>query len=144
MSSRPNWEDYFCDLTLLTATRSACHRLHVGCILVKNNRIVAQGYNGYLPGIEHMPLMRNGHNIGTIHAEQNAVLDCAKRGVSCDGTIAYITHYPCFNCLKTLAVAGIREIKYIENYNNDPLILEFAKLAKIDIKQIVKKQKLNT
>ena len=136
MSERPNWEEYFRELTLLTATRSPCNRLHVGCILVKNNRIVAQGYNGYLPMANHTPLMRDGHNLGTIHAEQNAVLDCARRGVSCDETTAYITHYPCFNCIKTLAVAGIREIKYIEDYNNDPLVLQFAKLGKIKIKQL--------
>ncbi len=136
MIERPNWEEYFRNLTLLTSTRSPCPRLHVGCILVKNNRIVAQGYNGYLPGVEHVPLMRNGHNVGTIHAEQNAVLDCAKRGVSCDETTAYITHYPCYNCIKTLAVAGIKNIKYIEDYNNDPLVSEFSKLANIKIAKL--------
>lgn len=136
MVNRPTWEEYFRELTLLTATRSTCNRLHVGCILVKNNRIVAQGYNGYLPGMDHEPLMRDGHNIGTIHAEQNAVLDCARRGVSCDETTAYITHYPCFNCIKSLATAGIREIKYIEDYNNDPFVLQFAKLGKIKIEQL--------
>ena len=46
---RPSWTDYFKSLALLTATRSACVRLHVGCILVKDNRIISQGYNGYLP-----------------------------------------------------------------------------------------------
>ena len=133
MSNRPTWDEYFCKLATLTATRSSCNRLHVGCILVLDNRIIAQGYNGYLPAAEHKPVMRDGHNIGTIHAEQNAVLDCAKRGVSCNGTIAYITHYPCFNCFKILATAGIKEIKYIENYKNDPLVADIAKIVNINI-----------
>tara|TARA_B100000902_G_scaffold397478_1_gene461403 strand:+ start:1785 stop:2210 length:426 start_codon:yes stop_codon:yes gene_type:complete len=133
MFERPSWDEYFCKLATLTATRSSCDRLHVGCILVLDNRIIAQGYNGYLPGAQHTPLMREGHNVGTIHAEQNAVLDCAKRGVSCNGTTAYITHYPCFNCIKILATAGIKEIKYIEDYNNDPMVIDIADFAKIKI-----------
>tara|TARA_Y100000389_G_scaffold182092_1_gene198397 strand:+ start:1138 stop:1551 length:414 start_codon:yes stop_codon:yes gene_type:complete len=133
MSSRPSWDEYFCNMATLTATRSSCSRLHVGCVLVLNNRIIAQGYNGYLPGAEHIPLIQDGHNIGTIHAEQNAVLDCAKRGVSCNGTTAYITHYPCFNCIKFLAAAGIKEIKYIDDYNNNPLVSDIANIGNIKI-----------
>lgn len=135
MSRRPSWNEYFCNMATLTGSRSSCNRLHVGCVLVLNNRVIAQGYNGYLSGAQHTALIRDGHNIGTIHAEQNAVLDCAKRGVSCNGTTAYITHYPCFNCIKFLAAAGIKEIKYIEDYNNDPLVADIAKIAKINIKQ---------
>ena len=133
MSERPTWDEYFCNMATLTATRSSCNRLHVGCVLVLDNRVVAQGYNGYLSGAQHTALMCDGHNIGTIHAEQNAVLDCAKRGVSCNKTTAYITHYPCFNCIKFLAAAGIKEIKYIEDYNNDPLVTDIANIAKIKI-----------
>ena len=133
MSERPTWDEYFCNMATLTATRSSCNRLHVGCVLVLDNRVVAQGYNGYLSGAQHTALIRDGHNIGTIHAEQNAVLDCAKRGVSCNKTTAYITHYPCFNCIKLLAAAGIKEIKYIEDYNNDPLVTDIANIAKIKI-----------
>ena len=133
MESRPSWDEYYKEIIEITAKRSPCKRLHVGCVLIKDNRIIAQGYNGYLPGAQHTPLMREGHNIGTIHAEQNAVLDCAKRGVSCNGSTAYITHYPCFNCIKILATAGIKEIKYIEDYNNDPMVIDIADFAKIKI-----------
>ena len=136
MESRPSWEKYFCDLTLLTATRSPCQRLHVGCILVKNNRIIAQGYNGYLPGAEHKPLMRDGHEMGTVHAEQNAIADCAKRGVSCLDATAYVTHYPCIICCRLLLASGIKEIKYIEDYKNDELVGYFCDQAKVNIKKI--------
>ena len=136
MESRPSWEKYFCELTLLTATRSPCQRLHVGCILVKNNRIIAQGYNGYLPGAEHKPLMRDGHEMGTVHAEQNAIADCAKRGVSCNDCTAYITHYPCINCMKILCASGISKIKYINDYHNDELSTYFANQSNVIVEKM--------
>lgn len=133
---RPSWEEYFKKLCELTATRSSCHRLHVGCIFIKNNRIIAQGYNGYIAGCKHMAIVRDNHNISTIHAEQNTITDCAKRGVSSDGCMAYITHYPCYNCMKLLVSCGISEINYINDYKNDALVGELAKEANIVIKQI--------
>ena len=133
---RPSWEEYFKKLCELTASRSSCHRLHVGCIFVKNNRIIAQGYNGYIAGCEHNAIVRDNHNISTIHAEQNTITDCAKRGVSSNGCVAYITHYPCYNCMKLLVSCGINEINYMNDYKNDALVAELAKEAKIVIKQI--------
>ena len=133
---RPSWKDYFKQLCELTATRSSCQRLHVGCIFVKNNRIIAQGYNGYITGCEHNAIVRDNHNISTIHAEQNTITDCAKRGVSSDGCSAYITHYPCYNCMKLLVSCGIYEINYINDYKNDVLVGGLAKEAKININKI--------
>ena len=135
-NARPNWDAYFKEITSVTAKRSACHRLHVGCLLVKDNRIISQGYNGYLPGAPHEQVMRNGHEIATVHAEQNAVTDCAKRGVSCNNATAYITHYPRINCMKIICAAGIREIKYIDDYKNDDMIPYFAELSKITITKL--------
>tara|TARA_Y100000361_G_C11100646_1_gene311714 strand:+ start:251 stop:667 length:417 start_codon:yes stop_codon:yes gene_type:complete len=136
MDKRPSWEEYYSDLTKLTATRSPCKRLQVGCILINDNRIIAQGYNGYLPGAIHEQKLRDGHEMATVHAEQNAIADCAKRGVSCKGATAYITHYPCVNCMKILCAAGIREIKYSNDYNNDELIEYFAKQSNVSIKKL--------
>ena len=133
---RPSWDAYFKEITSVTAKRSACHRLHVGCLIVKENRIISQGYNGYLPGAPHEQVMRDGHEIATVHAEQNAVTDCAKRGVSCNNATAYITHYPCINCMKIMCAAGIREIKYIDDYRNDDMIPYFANLSNISISKL--------
>ena len=133
---RPSWEEYFKDLVNLTAKRSSCERLNVGCIFVKENRIIAQGYNGYIAGCEHKMLMRDNHNIATIHAEQNTITDCAKRGVSSDGCTAYITHYPCYNCMKLMVSCGINSIKYINNYKNDELVCKLANEKNIEILKI--------
>jgi dCMP deaminase len=65
--------------------------------------------------------VRDGHEQATVHAEQNAVADAARRGSLVDGCVAYVTHYPCVNCAKILAAAGIAEIKYRSDYDNDPL-----------------------
>ena len=135
MSKRPSWEEYFKQIVELTATRSSCNRLKVGCLLVKDNRIISQGYNGFLAGCPHKSIVVNNHEQATVHAEQNAITDCAKRGVSSNGCIAYITHYPCINCYKLLCASGIKEIKYINDYKNDEnidKILSNVKIIKIE------------
>tara|TARA_Y100000813_G_scaffold190699_1_gene167066 strand:+ start:633 stop:1058 length:426 start_codon:yes stop_codon:yes gene_type:complete len=119
---RLSWDEYFSEIVKVTAKRSPCDRLKVGCILVKDNRIISQGYNGFLPGCPHKSIVRDNHEQATVHAEQNAIADCAKRGVSCNGSTAYITHYPCIICTRMLLASGIKEIKYLENYHNDELV----------------------
>lgn len=126
--NRPSWNEYFKNIVLTTSTRSSCHRLHVGCILVKDNRIISQGYNGFLSGHPHESIVINNHEIATIHAEQNAIIDCAKRGVNCNHSTAYITHFPCINCLKILVQAGIEKIYYINDYKNDYENIEKLKI----------------
>jgi len=133
---RPSWEEYFKNIVENTATRSPCDRLHVGCLLVKDNRIISQGYNGFLPGVKHESIVENNHEQATVHAEQNAVADCARRGVSCDGCTAFITHYPCINCFKIIGSSGIKEIKYINDYKNDKNVSKLSELSNIIIYKI--------
>ncbi|MEX0322831.1 MAG: cytidine/deoxycytidylate deaminase family protein [Puniceicoccaceae bacterium] len=119
--------------------RSACDRLQVGCILVtagkQANRIIAAGYNGFLPGAPHISHVRDGHELATVHAEQNAIADAARRGISLEGATAYISHFPCINCAKLLASAGIQHIKYHWDYRNDPLAGDLLKEAGIKVVQ---------
>ncbi len=121
--NRLNWDEYFMETALLISRRSPCERLNVGCVLVKNNRIISAGYNGFLPDAYHISIIKiegnNSHEQATVHAEQNAIADCANRGVSTHSAIAYITHYPCINCFKILIASGIKEIKYLNDYKND-------------------------
>lgn len=133
---RPSWDLYFKKIVEVTSERSSCERLQVGCVLTKNNRIISQGYNGFLPGCPHKSVVRNNHEQATVHAEQNALCDCAKRGVSCLDATAYITHYPCIICTRLLLASGIKEIKYINDYKNDELVSYFCKQSKVKIKKI--------
>ena len=132
---RPSWDEYFKSIVICTSKRSPCSRLQVGCILVKDNRIISQGYNGFISGHPHNSVIINDHEIATIHAEQNAIIDCAKRGVNCKGSTAYITHFPCVNCLKFLVQAGIVMIYYINDYKNELDVIEKLGID-IPIKQI--------
>ena len=136
MGTRPTWDEYFKEIVQITATRSPCERLHVGCLLVRDNRIISQGYNGFLPGLNHRSIVRDGHEQATVHAEQNCIADCASRGVSCNGCTVYVTHYPCIICCRLLLAAGCREIKYINDYRNDELVSYFVSEAGATIKKI--------
>ena len=133
---RISWQEYFSEIVLVTSKRSPCNRLKVGCLLVKDNRILSQGYNGFLPGCVHKSIVRDDHEQATLHAEQNALCDCAKRGVSSDGSVAYITHYPCLICCRLLIASGIHEIRFINNYRNDELVPYFLGQKNIQIIQI--------
>ena len=136
MEPRPDWNTYFKEIVQVTSKRSPCDRLKVGCLIVKDNRIISQGYNGFLPGCPHKSIIRNDHEQATIHAEQNALCDCAKRGVSCNDATAYITHYPCLICTRLLIASGICEIKYIDDYRNDDLVEYFIKQKNVMISKL--------
>jgi len=75
---RQSWDEYFLTLAKHASTRATCDRLHAGCVIVKEKRIVSTGYNGSLPGADHCDevghLMINNHCVATEHAERNAVV----------------------------------------------------------------------
>ncbi len=119
VNDRIDWDDYHISTALLMSMRSPCHRLHVGCVLVRDNRLISAGYNGFLPGAKHHSIIRDNHEQATIHAEINAITDCTKRRVETKDAIAYIKHYPCINCFKSLVASGIKKIIYLHDYKND-------------------------
>jgi dCMP deaminase len=133
---RISWDEYFSKIVMTTSERSPCERLQVGCLLVNDNRIVSQGYNGFLPRCPHESIVRDNHEQATLHAEQNALMDCAKRGVSCDGCTAYITHYPCIICTRLLLAGGIKKIKYVNDYNNDELVKKFTEQCNVCVEKL--------
>lgn len=139
-TQRPSWDAYFMATALLMASRSSCARLNVGCVIVsggsQKNRIVAAGYNGFLPGAPHTSRVRDGHEQATVHAEQNAISDAARRGVSLDGSTVYVTHFPCINCAKILAAAGIGCIKYHRDYRNDELVKDILRESGVELEQL--------
>ncbi len=138
---RKSWNEYFMEITEMVATRSTCDRAFVGCVLVnQDNRIISTGYNGSIVGNKHCDeighTMRDGHCIATIHAEMNALLYCAREGISVKGARCYVTHFPCLNCTKALIQAGIKAIMYKEAYRIDDYALELIEKNNIELKQI--------
>ena len=123
----------------MVAQRSTCDRAQVGCVLVRDNRILTTGYNGSVTGLGHCGelghMMVDDHCIRTLHAEQNAIIQAALHGISTRGSIAYITHFPCVTCTKMLINAGVDRVAYFNDYNNSRSG-DFFRWAKIQLDQV--------
>ena len=133
-TERIGLDDYFMSIALLASHRSPCQRLHVGSVIVKDNRLISMGYNGFIPGAPHISRIKDDHEQSIIHSEVNALSDCAKRGASLSDAKIYITHYPCINCFRSIAACGIKEIVYLHDYKNDPIVEQLANDANITIR----------
>ena len=139
-NSRPGWDDYFMDIAAMLASRSTCLRRQVGCVVVKDRRILSTGYNGAPSGVAHcgekgcrreregIPSGERTELCRGVHAEQNAIIQGARHGVVLQGSTAYITTQPCSICTKMLINAGIEEIIYEGDFP-DELSLELLKEA---------------
>ena len=133
---RLNWDEYFMSIAILASQRSPCERLHVGSVIVKNNRLISMGYNGFISGAPHTSRIKDEHEQSIIHSEVNALADCAKRGASLENAKIYITHYPCINCFRSIAACELKEIIYLEDYNNDPIVQQLALDSGITIRKL--------
>lgn len=125
--TRPSWKQYWMFLAKIVASRSTCNSRPVGAILVKDNKIVATGYNGAPAGYEHCidkgpdycfrrrskVQEENKQNIcPSVHSEINCLSMASRRGIVTEGSDLYITLSPCLNCSKALVAAGIKNIYY--------------------------------
>lgn len=119
---RPDWDTYFLKLAMMASERATCPRMHCGCVIVKDNHVLATGYNGSLPGTPHCSeagcLVVDNHCIRTNHAEINAVCHAARLGVSLEGATAYVTNLPCTSCAKALIGVGIVRVVIFSNYHD--------------------------
>ena len=136
-SERLNWDEYFMSIALLASQRSPCERLHVGSVIVKENRLISMGYNGFIPGAPHTSRIRDDHEQSIIHSEINAISDCAKRGASLSDSKIYVTHFPCINCFRSIAACGITEIIYLHDYKNDEIVVQLASDSNIKIRTLL-------
>lgn len=125
---------------LVISTRSTCNRLSVGAVIVRDRRIIAAGYNGSVSGDDHCLdqgcYLVDGHCVRTIHAEMNAILQCAKFGEATDQAEVYVTDFPCLQCTKMLLQAGIQKITYLRNYHNDPYAQKLLRLKNVTVNQV--------
>lgn len=148
------WDDRFMEMARLIATWASCYKQNrkIGCVIVKNKRIMTTGYNGAPAGVktcvERGECLREklGIESGThheicyaTHAEQNAIIQAAKLGVSIDGATLYCTHQPCAICSKMIVNAGITRVVYEEGYP-DEFALEVMKEAGVTLERYVKEK----
>lgn len=139
-STRMSWDEFFASQSRVMAARSTCARLAVGCVIVRDKRMIASGYNGSIHGDEHCIdvgcKVVDGHCVRTIHAEQNALLQCARFGIPTEGADIYVTHLPCLQCTKSLIQAGLSTVYYEESYHPDAYAAELLQLAHIPVIQV--------
>lgn len=128
-NERISWDEYFIRFAELAATRTTCLRRSVGAVIVKNKHILATGYNGAPKKVPHCKdlggCLREKLNVPSgerhelcraLHAEQNAIIQCAMSGQNIEGATIYITHQPCIICSKMIINAGIKRIVVREGY----------------------------
>ncbi len=140
-------DSIFMDKAYEQAEKSVCLRAHVGCVIVRDNEIIAQGYNNVVGGIRpckeigclreqlHIPSGERREVCRNICAEQLAISEAARNGVDLDGSIAYITTFPCHICAKLLVSSGIKEIVYDTDYP-DELSKNFLKEAGLKVRKL--------
>ena len=137
----------YMDMAYAQAEKSTCLRAKVGAILVKDGKVIAQGYNNVVGGVKdcvEVGCIREIMNIPhgerreicrAICAEQLAITEAARNGVEIDGSTAYITTFPCHICAKMLVSSGVHEIVYDKDYP-DELSLGFLKEAGVNIRKL--------
>ncbi|MEK7403587.1 MAG: cytidine/deoxycytidylate deaminase family protein [Acidobacteriota bacterium] len=144
--SRPSWDEYFIGLTEEVAKRATCDRGRAGCVVVKDKRIIATGYVGSPPGLAHCDeighLLKKvvdddgtarQHCVRTAHAEQNAICQAARYGISLDGATLYCKMEPCRVCAMLLISVGIRRVVARRRYHAAQETREMFQAAGVEL-----------
>jgi len=131
MKQRPSWHEYFMKMAKLVAERSTCTRRQVGAVLVKNNQVIASGYNGAPKHTSHCDItgcLREKLNVPSgekhelcrgVHAEQNTIIQAALNGSSLVDSALYCTNYPCSICAKMIINSEIKTVYVLDQYPDD-------------------------
>ena len=127
---RPSWDEYFIEICRAVAKRSTCDRGRSGCVIVKDKRILVTGYAGSPVGFPHCDEVghqiktlinddgsQSQHCVRTTHAEQNAICQAAKLGISIDGSTLYGKMTPCSTCAKMIINVGIKRVVAEKKYH---------------------------
>jgi dCMP deaminase len=123
--NRISRDQLFMEAAALWAKRSTCPRAQVGCVLVRDNRVLSAGYNGAPPNMVHCTqdgcelVLINGHEScrRAIHAEANAIAWSARSGTNISGATLYGTHEPCHPCAQLLISAGVVSVRWLHDYH---------------------------
>ncbi|MDP4267676.1 MAG: cytidine/deoxycytidylate deaminase family protein [Bacteroidota bacterium] len=128
---RPSWDDYFMEIMQTVAKRATCDRGRSGCVIAKNNQLLVTGYVGSPRGFKHCDEIGHqmkktihedgsitNHCVRTVHAEQNAICQAAKLGISIDGATLYCRMTPCRVCAMLIINCGIVRVVCESRYHS--------------------------
>ncbi len=143
---RPTWDEYFMDIARVVAERATCDRGRSGCVIARNKQILVTGYVGSPKGLPHCDEVghqmkttthedgsQTQHCVRTTHAEQNAIVQAAKLGVSIDGATLYCKMTPCSTCAKMIINAGIKRVVCEKKYHAGKESEEMFKTVGIEL-----------
>jgi len=127
---RPSWDEYFMEIANTVSQRATCNRGRSGCVIVKDRQILVSGYVGSPVGLPHCDevghqmkkmLHEDGtvseHCVRTVHAEQNAICQAAKRGIALEGSTLYCRMTPCRVCAMLIINCGIKRVVCEKKYH---------------------------
>jgi len=130
LHTRPSWDEYFLKLADTVASRATCDRGRSGCVIVKDRQILVTGYVGSPRGLPHCDevghLMKKmihedgtvtQHCVRTVHAEQNAITQAARRGIALEGSTLYCRMTPCRTCAMLIINCGIERVVCERKYH---------------------------
>ena len=146
---RPTWDEYFMEVANAIAKRATCDRGRSGCVIAKDNQILATGYVGAPAGLPHCDdvghqmrkvLHEDGsitqHCVRTVHAEQNAICQAAKRGVAIGGATLYCRMTPCRTCAMLIINCGIVRVVSEFRYHDAEVSEGMYKAAGISLEYV--------
>jgi len=141
---RPSWDEYFIKIMEMVGSRGSCDRGRAGCVITRENRIIATGYAGSPAGLPHCDEvghemhtiihadgLQTRHCIRTVHAEQNAICEAARMGIALERATLYCKMTPCYVCAKMIINAGIKKVVCSQDYHASARSKEIFKEAGI-------------
>ena len=130
------YDKVYLKMALTWAELSHCSRKKVGAIIVKDDAIISDGYNGTPSGFDNCCENDNGETHWyVLHAEANAILKVAKSTNNCSGATLYLTHSPCKDCSKLILQSGIKRLVFRDKYR-DTAGIDFLIAAGLEVEQI--------
>jgi dCMP deaminase len=144
--ARPSWDEYFMEICRTVAKRATCDRGRSGCVIAKDNRLLVTGYVGAPAGLPHCDEVGHkmkqvvhedgtvtNHCMRTVHAEQNAICQAAKNGISIEGGTLYCKMTPCRTCAMLIINCGIKRVVCETRYHDSGDSLEMFSAAGVEI-----------
>ena len=143
---RPSWDEYFMEIANTVSKRATCDRGRSGCVIVRDRQILVTGYVGSPKGLPHCDevghqfrrvVHEDGsvseHCVRTVHAEQNAICQAAKLGISLDGATLYCRMTPCRVCAMLIINCGIKRVVCEKKYHDGAESEEMFKMAGVQL-----------
>ena len=143
---RPSWDEYFMEIANTVSKRATCDRGRSGCVVVRDRQILVTGYVGSPTGLPHCDevghqfkrmVHEDGtvteHCVRTVHAEQNAICQAAKLGISLDGATLYCRMTPCRVCAMLIINCGIKRVVCERKYHAGAESEEMFKIAGVQL-----------